>query len=180
MRRLVDDLFDVARLENGKLNVEKDPTDLRAVIDLAVEEARMFSDTHKIEVEVPKSGSFTIMGDESRLVQVVTNLLHNAIKYAPDHKSVHLRLRRETRKDAKRAIIEVQDYGNGISPEDLPNVFSRFYQSRQSQSSEAGLGLGLFIARSIIEQHGGTIAASSTAGEGSTFTVRLPLMTERK
>ena len=91
-----------------------------------------------------------------------------------------LRLRCETRNGAKMAIIEVQDSGEGIPPEDLPNIFSRFYQSRLLPLSQAGLGLGLFIARSIVEQHGGTIAATSTIGEGSTFTITVPLMSERK
>ncbi len=103
------------------------------------------------------------------------NLLTNALTYAPDTERVELRLTRE----ANMALIEVQDQGPGIPDDILPHIFSRFFQTgtaRATHGASGGLGLGLFIAQQIVTAHGGTIEATSTLGEGTTFTVRLPLM----
>ncbi|HEX2282226.1 MAG TPA: ATP-binding protein, partial [Thermomicrobiales bacterium] len=113
-------------------------------------------------------------GDEHRLQQVVLNLLSNAITHAPETERIDVRLLAE--EDV--AVIEVEDAGPGIAEEDLPRVFTRFFQTGSTRTARGGLGLGLYITREIVTAHGGTIAASSTVGEGSTFTVRLPVLAE--
>ena len=132
-----------------------------------------------------------LSGDRGRLVQVVLNLLQNAITYASETERIDVRLSRVPAAEeqpaggdgpagAGWAQIEVQDYGSGIPPEDLPSLFTRFFQvARPDRPARGGLGLGLFISKQIVEQHGGTITVDSVVGQGSTFTVRLPLSTSQ-
>jgi signal transduction histidine kinase len=113
-----------------------------------------------------------VAGDAGRLQQVLLNLLTNALTHAPGSERVEIRLRR----DGEAAELSVRDRGPGIAAEALETVFDRFAQVDPLQRpGSAGLGLGLYIAREIVEAHGGTIAAHSAPGEGATFTVRLPL-----
>ncbi len=113
--------------------------------------------------------------DAARLERVLANLLANAIKYSPTGGPVEVRLRREDTPAGAWAVLEVHDEGLGIPPEDLPHIFERFYRGRNVAATIPGTGLGLFVARQIVAQHGGTITAASTPGQGTTFTVRLPL-----
>ena len=114
-----------------------------------------------------------VNGDADRLQQVLLNLLTNAITYASGSKRIDVRLRRV----GNVAELEVQDYGEGIEAEHLPNLFSRFFQViEDTPSAGQGLGLGLFISHQIVAAHDGTISVESTVGEGTTFTVRLPLL----
>jgi signal transduction histidine kinase len=106
-----------------------------------------------------------------RLSQVVLNLLTNAAKHAPHSRRVEVRLRRE----AGEALLEVQDYGPGIPAEALPHLFDRFYHAAR-RSAEDGLGVGLFITRVLVRAHGGAIEVRCAEGDGTTFTVRLPLL----
>jgi two-component system OmpR family sensor kinase len=119
------------------------------------------------------SGPLIVPGDEQRLVQVIHNLLLNAVKHAPRSQVIEVALRSSA--DASQALIEVRDFGPGIDEQELPNVFRRFYQSQESQGGKGGLGLGLYIAKGIVEQHGGKISVRSVPGDGATFSVRLPL-----
>ena len=113
-----------------------------------------------------------VCGDAGRLEQVLLNLLTNAIHYAPGTDPVDVRLRRT----GGEAEIQVQDYGPGIAAEDLPNLFTRFYQvARSHEGTKRGLGLGLYIAQELITAHQGRIDVLSAPGEGTTFTVRLPM-----
>ena len=108
-----------------------------------------------------------------RLMQVVLNLLQNALTHAAESQRIDVRLARTS----SRASIQVQDYGPGIAADAQSQLFTRFYQARfPERSRSGGLGLGLFIARQIVEQHGGTIRVQSVVGEGATFTVQLPLL----
>jgi two-component system CheB/CheR fusion protein len=177
LTRLVDDLFDVARMESGKMALDMNKTDLVAVVSRAIEAAKITSPRQKIVCKVPEEDKpLIVVGDEDRLVQVVDNILQNAIKYAPNGKKIDVSLRRDGR-EQEQAVLDVRDYGPGIAAEELPFIFKRFYQAAsEGRPAESGLGLGLFIAKGIIEQHGGTISVKSTVGKGSTFTVRLPLL----
>jgi len=146
----------------------------------AVEEARMFNTGHTINLDVPTANEpLLTSGDPQRLLQAMLNLLQNALKYTPEDKPVEVGLRRERAQGdgaSDTALIAIQDNGPGIATQDLESIFTRFYQgSRKGRPAQDGLGLGLFIARGIIEQHGGEITVDSTIGEGSTFTIRLPL-----
>jgi signal transduction histidine kinase len=181
MNRLIDDLFDVARLQNGKLTFDMKALDLSPVVERSIEEACMITDKQTIDFKGPNE-QLCVMGDEDRIEQVVTNLLSNAIKYAPKSKLIEVRLRGEPgRHDSElplgSAVLEVQDRGPGIPPEEIESIFSRFYRAPMGGTSTGeGLGLGLFITKAIVEQHGGTISVVSAVGKGTTFTVRLPLV----
>jgi two-component system, OmpR family, sensor histidine kinase BaeS len=110
--------------------------------------------------------------DPARMRQVLLNLLANAMRYTPDGGSIIMRVRMTADSEKKEAVLEVEDSGQGIAPEDLPHVFDRFYKARDS----GGMGLGLSIARSLVEAHGGTISAHSPVGHGTTIRVILPVV----
>jgi two-component system sensor histidine kinase VicK len=116
----------------------------------------------------------TVEGDPVRLEQVFSNLLDNAVKYSPEGSPIWLRVSRKHDK----ALVEVEDQGMGIAAEHLPHIFERFYKPGRHQAVYSGLGLGLYISKEIVEQHGGRIWAESKLGKGSTFFVELPLAQE--
>lgn len=175
--RLTDDLVDVARLESGRLSIERKPVDLKVVLTRARELSAANLAKSPLKLTLPEEPKQVIVhGDEQRLLQVIGNLLSNAARHASDTQQVDLNLRVIEAEGKRRAQIEVRDYGPGIAPELMETLFTRFTKRMQpTQASRSGLGLGLFICRGIVEQHGGTIRARSKPGEGSTFTVELPL-----
>ncbi len=174
LRRLVDDLLDVSRIVQHKLQLDRRPTDLQHVVDKAVETIEpAFADRVPLEVRRP-AGPVVVEGDDVRLTQVVANLLTNAAKFTPPHRAVRLALA----VGDGAAVLSVTDEGAGIAPELLPHVFDMFVQGRQSlDRRNGGLGLGLGIVKGLVEMHGGSVAAASDGpGHGSCFTVRLPLL----
>jgi PAS domain S-box-containing protein len=167
MQTLIDDLADVVRLESGEFHLRMEPFDL---VDLVHEEISVLqkqTDRHTFYVEAP-GGSVAGCWDRQRLGQVLQNLLTNAVKYSPDGGAIVVQLKA----DEDRVRIAVSDRGVGIPPEHLPQLFQRFY--RAEATGAGGLGLGLYITKMLVEAHGGTVTASSSPGEGSTFTVSLP------
>ncbi|HEY0144061.1 MAG TPA: CHASE domain-containing protein [Thermoanaerobaculia bacterium] len=173
--QLIDDLLDVSRITAGKLRVEKQPTELLPVITAAADTVRTAAETKGVALTVDAPPGIGVNGDAHRLQQVVWNLLTNAVKFTPRGGSVAVRL---LERDG-HAHIAVTDTGQGIDPEFMPHLFERFRQADSSMTrSHMGLGLGLAIVRHLVELHGGTIEAESTVGHGSTFHVRLPLLTE--
>ncbi len=172
--QLIDDLLDVSRIISGKMRLDVQATDLAMVIDAAVEAIRPAAEAKQIQLRRvldPSAGPVT--GDPARLQQVVWNLLSNAIKFTPKDGKVEVRLERVN----SHVEILVSDTGSGISPEFLPYVFDRFRQVDGSTTRRhGGLGLGLAIVRHLVELHGGTVRVKSPGdGQGSTFTVELPL-----
>jgi two-component system CheB/CheR fusion protein len=168
---LVTELIDATRLHNGQLQLERTPVDLVSLVGHTVELAEVLAQGQTLVFE---SGDDPIIvaGDAGRLEQVVMNLLTNAITYAPGTERIAVRLRR----DGDMAELVVRDTGPGIPVDALEMIFERFTQVNAAERpGRAGLGLGLYIAREIVEAHGGAITASSAPGEGATFTVRLPL-----
>jgi two-component system, chemotaxis family, CheB/CheR fusion protein len=169
---LVNDLVDVTRLQNDQLTLRLEPVDLDALVKATADVAQGLAQGQKIEVEAD-DGSVIVNGDSGRLEQVLLNLLNNALTHASESERLILRLRRLD----GQAEIQVQDFGPGIPAGQLPDLFSRFYRAeRPGGRSHTGLGLGLFIARELVAAHGGTIDVESREGEGTTFTVRLPLV----
>jgi two-component system CheB/CheR fusion protein len=166
----IDDLTDATRLQSGKFHVEMEPVALRPLIEQVVATTRGLGEGQRIETELAEE-PLVINGDASRVRQVLVNLLNNAIRYAPESPRVDVRLRRS----GDSAEIEVQDYGPGIPAEDLPRIFTQFYQVERA-GAHGGLGLGLFISREIVNALGGSIDVRSTVGEGTTFIVQLPLI----
>lgn len=176
---IIDDLLDMARITSGKLRVEVRPIDLTSVVDAAVDVVRPAADAKSIEIlRVYDSEIDVITGDGDRLQQVVWNLLSNAVKFTVAGGQVIVRLERID----PFVRIQVTDSGKGIPPDTLPQIFDRFTQAdRSSTRRHGGLGLGLALARHLVEAHGGTISAESAGdGKGATFTINLPLRAVRE
>ena len=168
LTRLTEDLLEVGQIRAGKLVLEPAPVDLFAVVEGVVERFGDSALAAGSKVELTSSGPVVGNWDPSRLDQVVTNLLSNALKFGKG-KPVGVRVARE----ADVAIVSVRDEGIGISPEDQARIFERFERGSAGMNYR-GLGLGLWIAGQIVEGHGGRISVESTAGSGATFQVELP------
>jgi signal transduction histidine kinase/CheY-like chemotaxis protein/PAS domain-containing protein len=168
---IVDDLLDVSRIVSGKLRLDPKPLAVKNLIESAVESVYHAANAKGIEIDV-EGVDANLQGDADRLQQVLWNLLSNAVKFTPAGGTI--RIRAEQSPD--NVCIIVSDSGSGIAPDLLPYIFDRFRQGDSTPTrSFGGLGLGLSIARSIVEMHGGTLTASSEGeGKGSTFTVTLP------
>jgi two-component system CheB/CheR fusion protein len=175
MKRLLDDLLDAARITRGAIQVRKAPTDLRGVLGTAVEAARplLAGKQHDLQVTLPDD-PLVLAGDATRLTQVFSNLLNNAAKYTDPGGTVTLTARRE----GDEAIVRVTDTGVGMPPDMLERAFDLFAQADQSADrTQGGLGIGLTLVRRLVAMHNGTVtAASAGPGQGSEFTVRLPLL----
>ena len=175
LARLVDDLLDVARATAGKIALVRQPLDLAELAAVCV---RSLQDSGKMRAHrvTFRAESVTVNADATRLAQVITNMLENALKFTPAGGSVDVDIVRE----GKDAVLQVTDTGVGIAPEMLSRVFDLFAQAQQTMDrSTGGLGVGLTLSRRLVEMHGGTIvAASEGSGRGAQFTVRLPVEVE--
>ncbi len=172
--KLIDDILDVSRIISGKLRIEQRGVDLCSVIRAGVESVKNQAEAKGIEIGVEiVDAPCLALGDPERLQQVLWNLLTNAVKFT--HKAGHVWVRLSRQRNA--FVIAVKDDGKGIDRSLLPHVFERFRQGDSSpRRSHGGLGLGLAIARHLVEAHGGSIEATSDgSGAGSLFTVRLPI-----
>jgi two-component system, chemotaxis family, CheB/CheR fusion protein len=200
LRVLTNDLLDVGRLQQSKLDLHLEPVDLAEVVAQAATVAQFEalqnpqSLTKQALILEAEAGSFTVLGDAVRLEQIILNLLTNAMKYAPDAERIEVRLgrwdeqapvdegndvapRKELPAPRRYAQLQVQDFGPGIAAEDLPHLFTRFFQSTYPNGAvSGGLGLGLYITRELVRAHGGGIFVDSTLGGGTTCTVRFPLL----
>lgn len=176
MVRLVDDLLEVSRITRGKIELRREVVDLAAVVRSAVETSRPAIEAarHQLAISFPTE-PLRLDADPVRLAQVISNLLNNAAKFTKDGGQIWLTVR----EDAGMAVISVRDNGLGIPPATLPHVFDLFAQvDRLLNRSQSGLGIGLTLAKSLIEMHGGNIEARSNGiGHGSEFVVRLPIAT---
>ena len=175
MTRLVDDLLDVSRINQGKITLRRETVDFAAIAAETVEDLRPLAEAHghRLRLGLPP-GPLWLDGDPTRLAQVTANLLHNAIRYTPDGGRITL----EVRRSGDQALLEVADNGIGIAPEMLPHVFEPFRQAEHPLTNvSGGLGIGLALVRRLVELHGG-IATAESAGprRGSRFTVRLPAL----
>jgi signal transduction histidine kinase len=173
--QLIDDLLDVSRIVTGKLGLDLRPVRLAAVVEAAVDLVRAAAHGKGLELQSTVDASLGLRADPDRLQQAVWNLLTNAVKFTPPGGRIDVRLARA----GSAAQITVSDTGQGIAPGFLPYVFDRFRQAdSSSRRPNAGLGLGLAIARELVELHAGTIRAESAGvGQGATFVVALPLAT---
>ncbi|HTN88031.1 MAG TPA: PAS domain-containing sensor histidine kinase, partial [Sorangium sp.] len=168
--RMVSDLTDISRIESRRLAIERAPVDLPALVRAVVE--RMASDTEGNAVEVETRGEIpTVLADAGRVEQVLSNLLSNAAKYGDSGTPITTSL--ERRGDAVE--ISIRNRGRGIPPEDLPFLFERFFRGKAREERVLGLGLGLYIAKGLIEAHGGSIWVESSGDGHTTFYFTLPL-----
>ena len=173
LTRLVGDLLLINQAEAGKLPLDKRPVELDTVLLEVFQQMRMLAGD-RITLRLVEIDQVQVIGDRDRLKQVLVNLVGNALQYTPAGGTVTLALR----KVGERAQLIIADTGTGISPQDLPHIFERFYRSEKSrkrQDSTSGFGLGLSIAYWIVNNHDGSIEVTSQEGKGSTFCVWLPL-----
>ncbi|MBD1929648.1 HAMP domain-containing histidine kinase [Trichocoleus sp. FACHB-90] len=179
--QLIEDLLDVSLMIRGNLSIDRRPVDLKTVIQVSLNTLLASAQAKGVEIEtILDSAGKRVEGDSTRLQQVFSNLISNAIKFATGGDRVTVRLSVENEPEqqtTKYAQIQVSDTGVGISAEFLPHVFDLFRQADSSITrSHGGLGLGLAIVRYLVELHGGTVTAQSPGvGQGATFTVLLPL-----
>jgi len=184
LTRLVDDLLDVSRITRGKASLNLAPVEIQTILTQAVEAVLPLIESRKQDLKITQPATrLRVRGDMTRLAQVISNLLHNAAKFTPEHGLITLLAEEEAKspdRDGRWVRIVVRDNGAGIAPDLLPSMFDLFAQAEGAQGrSQGGLGIGLTLVRSFVEMHGGTVGGSSDGpGRGSTFTVRLPLIQE--
>jgi PAS domain S-box-containing protein len=175
LSHLVDDLLDVSRITQGRIELNFSTVDLADILSHAVEsvEPSIREHAHKLQILSSSRGLY-VAGDPARLVKCLVNVLNNSIKYTERGGRILL----ESREEDGQAVIEVSDNGSGISPHLLPRIFDLFVQSdRTLDRSQGGLGIGLSVVKRLIEMHGGTVQARSDGpGQGAVFTIRLPLV----
>jgi signal transduction histidine kinase len=178
LTRIVDDLLDVSRVTQGKLRLRNEPMDLNDAAYRAIEAARPLFDERRQTLETKLSAqALWLHGDLARLTQVIVNLLNNAAKYTQEGGRIEI----ATFIEGDLGVLRVCDNGIGISPDHMHQIFELFAQGGRSLDRAAGgLGIGLTLARRIVEMHGGALSGRSPGvGQGSEFDVRLPLLEQR-
>jgi heavy metal sensor kinase len=172
MTGIIEHLLELARVEEGHLALEFREVDLATVVEQALAHEKGRMGAGGVTIYRPEEDA-VIRGDDRLLRMVFIALLDNAFRFSPPDQAVEVRITN----DGGRAVVDVADRGPGIAPSEQQRIFDRFYRSDASRNrSQGGAGLGLSLARSIVEAHGGTVSVDSTLGQGSTFTVALPLI----
>ena len=167
MNAMIQDLVDSARLEAGQLKLDEKPIEMRSFLDEVLERNTVV-DRSRIVTDIPPDLP-PILADPNRLERIFINLLSNALKYSPPDTIVMVR----SMLVEKEVQTSVTDQGVGISTDDLPHIFERFFRTTSTKAE--GLGLGLYITRMLVEAHGGRVWVESEQGKGSTFYFTLPL-----
>jgi len=171
MVRLVEDLLELARSESGTVPLRRESLDLGEIASGALNTFAQRADALEVELDLDAPEVVWVEADRGRLIQVVMNLVDNALRHTPAQGKVTV----EVERAGADAILTVRDTGGGIPYADLPRIFERFYVVDRSRSRErGGTGLGLSIARNLVEAHGGRLTAESVLGRGATFTMRIP------
>jgi signal transduction histidine kinase len=176
LNHLVDDLLDVSRIQEGRLQLELTSTELAPIVRAAVEEQRQLVPERTILLHDTSEGAVRVVADAGRIGQVVTNLLTNALKYSREERPVDVGI--QVQVQDRQARVWVRDQGPGLSPAEQEHLWQRFFRVPGVEvrfGSGIGLGLGLYISKTIIEQHQGRVGVQSTSGEGATFWFTLPL-----
>lgn len=170
LNKMVQTLFDLSRLQTGQLGIERLSIDLGALVTRIIDEIEPTIERHTLHLQ--RCGeTFMIMGDELRLEQVIQNLIQNAIKYSPEGGPIYVRVAHQD----DGVQLSVQDRGLGIPQDSLPRIFRRFYRAENAEPYQiSGMGVGLYVAKQIVDLHGGRVEVTSTEGVGSTFIVWLP------
>jgi signal transduction histidine kinase len=172
LNHLIDDLRTLSLADAGELPLMKQPVLPQELLERIAAAYQIQAHNQGVTLTIAPLPSLpTIQVDPDRMAQVLGNLVSNALRYTPGNGQITL----AAENGSHQVILKVQDTGSGIDPEDLPNIFRRFYRGDRSRQQNGASGLGLAIARSIVEAHGGTIAVESVPGQGTTFLIRLPL-----
>lgn len=172
MSGMIEDLTDATRHKTGRLSLLRQMLDLEQLVTDVIHGVAGALEVDRVRIEASE-GLPLVMADKERLERILINLLTNALKYSAPNTEVTLRLEPQ----GNEVVISIMDWGVGISPEDLPNLFDEFYRSKRVQET-GGLGLGLYIAKMLVEAHGGRIWVRSRLGIGSTFSFTLPVAGE--
>ena len=167
--RLIDDLATLARLEQAEFGLRREPVDVGAHVTEVVEGFRRRADELGVGLVVEAEPGILLETDPDRLGQIAQNLVENALRHTPETGTVSV----QVGSDDSSAVILVADSGSGISPEDLPHVFDRYFVGRQRSVRNEGSGLGLSIVKGLVDRMGGSVEAESQLGKGTTITVRL-------
>lgn len=166
---LISELFNVSEIESNNMTLNKKNFPVKKLVNEVVKDIKSSFPTHKYKVDM--DGNVNIYADKNKIEQVLINLLSNAVKYSPEKSIIKLLVHKE----GSKVLFEVSDEGKGIDKEDQQKIFERLYRVNDSESNKRGLGIGLYISKSIIEEHGGKIKVNSKVGEGSTFSFTLPV-----
>lgn len=178
LSRIFSDMLDLSRIEAGKLDLIFSDFDLKEAINEAVYLAQTSAHKKEIKFDLQADGHFPFYGDKIRIVQIFRNIIENGIKYSPPDSAISIRVNwKSGGEHSPGYCIEIQDSGPGISKEELPHIFDRFFKG---SNRKKGIGLGLAIARNLAGLHGGTISVESKPGEGATFAVWLPVKQEQE
>jgi signal transduction histidine kinase len=169
MNRLIADLLDLAQIQAGQLAVEQKPQDVEELLREGLEMLRPLAARKDLKLDAMTSGNLPVQCDRERVLQILSNLVGNAIKFTPDGGSIFI----EAQATGREARFSVRDTGEGISEEELPRIFDRFWQAQKT--NRTGIGLGLSIAKGLVEAHGGHLWVESKLGVGTTFFFTLPL-----
>lgn len=171
LNQMITALLDISRIQSGRFSIVPAQVNLSALVRRVIDEWQLASGAHQLSFEEP-DGTLHVLGDEVRLEQVLQSLFSNAVKYSPGGSTIRITLSREP----EQAALAVYDEGIGIPEAARGQLFRRFYRAENAeQLGISGLGIGLFVANEIVELHGGRIDVESAEGQGSTFTIRLPL-----
>lgn len=168
LNMLVNDLFDVSKIQSGKLLLRLETFDLAVLLEDTVDSLKQSAPNHVILLEA--DNPLPVNGDKLRLEQVLINLVNNAIKYSPDSPKIEINAINK----GEEIVVSVKDYGMGISKDNQAYIFDQFYRIRVQDHHIAGLGLGLYITKEIIDRHGGKIWIDSEPGKGATFSFSIP------
>ncbi|RZK62265.1 MAG: PAS domain-containing sensor histidine kinase, partial [Pedobacter sp.] len=170
LTNLIGDMLDLTRIEAGRLDLKKESLHLETLVTEVVEDFRLSHQQHYFNLNY--EGKFKIFADRHKISQVIINLIANAVKYAPDRNNVDIAIFSA----GTEVLVEIKDYGIGIEEKDQQKIFERFYRVEgQNEILYSGFGIGLYLANSIMEFHGGRISLRSTKGKGSTFTMHIPV-----
>jgi len=172
LANLIDDLLDLSRIESGKMNMESEPLEILPIVNRCINVLGKSARDKSLSIKLDIPADFPkVLGDHKRLLQVLLNLLDNAVKYTPENGSIIV----SAASNRETAQIDISDTGIGISERDLPRIFERFYRVDKARSRElGGTGLGLSIVKHIVQAHNGQVWVKSTLGRGSTFSFTIP------
>lgn len=170
LTNLISELLQVDQIKTGKLNYDWQECDLTEIVERSVRDFKLSHTKHKVIYENSESNNIFIIGDVDKLLQVITNLMNNSAKFAKENTAITVSLK----KNLQTVELCVKDQGKGIHKKDIPHIFEGFY--RGSEDTNEGMGLGLFLAKKIIEKHNGEVKVKSKVNQGTSFIIKFPLV----
>lgn len=174
LTRLISEMLDLSRMDESKLELQRETFSINELVESSVQDLKYTNDDYKIKIT--HDDTFSVDGDKDRINQVLINFITNAIKYSPDDKNIIVRVYKE---EGGNGAVSVKDKGIGIDEKDHEHLFKRFYRvSGKEESTFTGFGIGLYLAKEIMERHNGNVAVKSKKGKGSEFIFTLPLVPE--